>query len=239
MEEVTSRQIMEAAAIGNIVTLTRWHQMGLIPPPEIRTHPNGRGKMAYWPEWVLEHCVRIRQLRKAGRTLSSIKRFLNDDWSQVAKEYDRRYRFVKASESMDHQAAVVNLRDAIEEVLRDWIGAQRTRLRRTNPLLVDQALIEQALVMLEDGFNPVLIIEDDELKLTADFVVSQILSRRRSMDYPVFVLPLAKELTSYFRGQRRFPDVVINSSAEEEQEFHCVSLNDGSFELERSERPPD
>jgi hypothetical protein len=66
---ITSSELLKGAGIKTPKTLTRWHQQGIIPKPRIKTHPSGRGKVAYWPDWVLGKCKRIRQLQKAGYSL--------------------------------------------------------------------------------------------------------------------------------------------------------------------------
>src|SRR6266852_9113255 len=68
---VSSQQILERTGLKSSKTLTRWHQQGFIPQPVVRTHPSGRGKMAYWPDWVLDRCVRIVELQRQGHSLKS------------------------------------------------------------------------------------------------------------------------------------------------------------------------
>src|SRR3954449_6251412 len=68
---ITSKQILEATGLKSQKTLTRWAHAGIIPEPLIGTHPAGRGKIAYWPDWVLERCKQIVELQRQGHTLSS------------------------------------------------------------------------------------------------------------------------------------------------------------------------
>jgi hypothetical protein len=46
-------------------------QTGIIPGPHVATHPSGRGKIAYWPDSVLERCRRVAELLRQGHTLGS------------------------------------------------------------------------------------------------------------------------------------------------------------------------
>src|ERR1700756_2931221 len=68
---VTSKQILQATGFKSPKTLTRWAKSGIIPGPHIGTHPSGRGKIAYWPDWVLERCQHIAELLRQGHTPSS------------------------------------------------------------------------------------------------------------------------------------------------------------------------
>ena len=68
---ITSKQILQATGLKSPKTLTRWAKSGVIPGPHVGTHPSGRGKIAYWPDWVLEHCQRIAELLRQGHTLGS------------------------------------------------------------------------------------------------------------------------------------------------------------------------
>ena len=67
----TSAEILKRTGLKSAKTLTRWAKRGIIPVPYIQTHPSGRGKIGYWPDWVLDRCLRIVELRKKGRSLDS------------------------------------------------------------------------------------------------------------------------------------------------------------------------
>ncbi len=241
MADVTSQQIMSATGISNIVTLTRWHRMGLIPPPDVRTHPGGQGKMAYWPEWVLERCVRIKQLRKTGARLSKIKEILGGDWENEGRKYQRRrYRFAEANQQMERQAALVNLRETVEQTLRGWISFQQSRLRKTSVPFIASQIVDQAILLMEQGCNPVLVFDRGEVRVAPDFLVSQQLAGSRSLDRPLFVVPLFDVLQRYFRDLSTIPpkpivrpsEKVLVSGPEGEHELRFVATHDWSFEIE-------
>jgi len=240
--EVTSQDVMEAAQIGNPVTLTRWRKMGLIPPPDVRTHPSGRGKIAYWPEWVLERCLRIQQLKNTGKSLGEIADLLGSDWEAEHREHQRRrYRFADASAQMDRQAALINLQDAVERVLRGWISSQQSRLRRTSVPIFPSDVVEQAVLMAEQGINPVLVIEADWIGVAPDFLISQKLSQSRSLDRPLFVVPLFDILQGFLGKCESIPNEptmrpssnvsVFDSDGEHERRF--VATDGWSFEIEK------
>jgi len=76
---VTSKQILQATGFKSPKTLTRWAKSGIIPGPHVGTHPSGRGKIAYWPDWVLERCQRIAELLRQGHTLGSASSVLENE----------------------------------------------------------------------------------------------------------------------------------------------------------------
>jgi len=211
MNDVTSRDIMRATGITNVATLVRWHgQEGLIPPPEIRTHPEGRGKMAYWPEWVLHRCVRIKQLRKEGMSLAEIRQFLGCDWETASQNYGRKYRFAEASRRIDQNAALANLREVIEHFVLQWMKSQRTAILKTTVQTIAADTIEKAITMLEQGINPVFVLTSDTAVLTAvltaDFAVGLHLSQCRSIEESFMVIPVWKELSAYLNKVAVVPE---------------------------------
>lgn len=198
MKYVTSQEIMDATGIINVATLVRWHgQEELIPHPEIRTHPNGRGKIAYWPEWVLHRCVRIKQLRKEGMSLAQIREFLGSDWNAARRNHARRYRFSEASRIIDKDAALANVREVVAHFLIAWIKTQQTRILRTTIPTIAAGVIEKAIEMLEQGINPVLVLTTEATYLTADFAVSLYLSKCKSVDDSFMVVPVWREFSAY------------------------------------------
>jgi DNA-binding transcriptional MerR regulator len=245
MPDVTSQQIMEATKIGDIVTLTRWHKRGLIPQPEVRTHPNGRGKMAYWPAWVLERCVRIKQWQKSGKTLGEIEELLGSDWKQAEHRHKRRYRFAEASDRMARSAALMNLQDAVERHFRRWMSAQKKHMGKTNVSLIAGEVIDTAILLMERGINPVLIVSDEISCVTADFAVSHYLSHASSVECAVFVVPMLDEVSTYFVASgRKFTkptvrpvETVIERTSDGLRERKFSLLDDWDFEIAAPKQP--
>ena len=206
MADVTSRDIMQAAGISNVATLVRWHgKEGLIPPPDVRTHPNGRGKMAYWPEWVLERCLRIKQLRKEGKSLAEIRQLLGDDWKKAEREHQRRYVFSEVSHRMDVRAAHTNLQQAVEQFLASWIKERRAALTRSSVQIVPIEAMQRAIELMEQVINPVLIVTADNILVTADFAVSVQLASFDSIEDAFMVIPIWRELSAYAASISKLP----------------------------------
>jgi len=179
LKRVTSKEIMEAVGIRNQKTLTRWYsEHELIPSPEIDTHPDGRGKMAFWPHWVLRRCIRIRQLLKAGHSLDEIRDLLGTDWEAEAKRYARSYRFTEASRGLERDAATQNFAEAVVRSLPSGVlrGSHR-KADQIEEFLLSRETIEYVLSLMDDGYNPVLVLDGEDLHIVPDFVVGQMLAK--------------------------------------------------------------
>ena len=110
---VTSKQILQAAGFKSPKTLTRWAKAGIIPGPHVGTHPSGRGKIAYWPDWVLERCQRIAELLRQGHTLGSASSVLENERTlrlidEVEKSPDLGELLSKKSNSRTGRKPILN-----------------------------------------------------------------------------------------------------------------------------------
>lgn len=244
MSDVTSRDIMKATGIVNVATLIRWHQMGLIPEPEIRAHPNGRGKMAYWPAWVLPHCVRIKQLRKSGLKLSEILSILGRINGSDSPSHRQRYRFSEVSLSMDKNAAFMNLREFVEDHLVQWAESQRRISLKSNAREFASDIIEKGIEFLEAGINVVLVLSSRSAFLTSDFAVGLYLSQCTSSDDSILVIPLWTQLRAFAHQLGQFPVSptvfpvarVCRDTENSTEELEVVLLDGMDFEIQAPKR---
>lgn len=213
MRDVTVSEVLAKTGISEPSTLYRWRQSGLIPHPEIRDHASGRGKAGYWPEWVMHHCVRIQQLRREGKTLAEIRDFLGNDWDAISSQYLKTYRFSEVSRDMDQRAAMENLRECISDLLFEFQSLDEISIEwLTEHILVET--ITSATTMMQQGINPVLIVTQDSVALTADFAVSITLSKRRTVSESLLVVPIWRELSAYLGAYDVFPDQPTVSAVE-------------------------
>lgn len=175
---VSSKDILDQAEIRSGKTLTRWYsEHGLIPPPEIDTHPSGRGKMAYWPAWVLRRCIRIRQLIKSGHSLDEICEILGTDWDAEARRAKRRYSFTEASKMLDKSAATEKFAEAVVRTLPDSLRESKSDAEPIEEWLVNSKNIEQVLALVGQGQNPILVLNGERRYIVPDFVVGQMLAK--------------------------------------------------------------
>jgi hypothetical protein len=199
---IDSRQIMQATGIKSAKTLTRWHNSGLIPKPTIGTSRSGRGKIAYWPDWVLDRCKRIVELQKQGHspksaaTLIELER-VNTLVEQVATKNSSSIgeTKIKASDGSEVTLQELFIRCILQELLA--LVASDTLRILLNQLQELDAL-GLTFQLLKGGYNPVLVLERTSSKITADFAVSQWLSANHAHGSPCACLPLLTPLRRLF-----------------------------------------
>ena len=192
--EVTSKELMEAAGVTGINTLRKWVVRGLLAEPTIRKHPSGRGTISYWPAWVEMRAIQIRELREAGKSKAIDEILLKEGWDSVKRKYQRRtkrrYNFARACGEMEHANAVQKAADSICAQLQAISKVNRDKFARPSWTL-DLALVNDAIELLKQGMNPVVIVEGDSVFVTSDVAVGFHLSKRRSPSEAFVVIPIA------------------------------------------------
>jgi|GEM_PF-5796466 len=193
-ELVPSSELCKAAKIKDTKTLTRWHQRRLIPKPTIGTHPNGRGKIAYWPRWVLDRCKKIRHLVDAGKTLKEIACILGNDWPAEKKKSRKRYRLSEVSPRMDLCQA--------ESIFIEFLPTMRQDIRplsrRLDDFLVRDEIRDTVIASIDRGCNLILLWDGDEFQIAADFVAGQILADTSETGKSYVMIPLYRHaITAY------------------------------------------
>ena len=184
---------MDRLGIESSKTLTRWYQRGLIPKPELGTHPNGRGKMGYWEPWVLERCLRIRQLMAAGKELGEIADMLGSDWDAAAKVVRRKYVFADVSNKMDFQAGLESLRDLLWGLLNPFfreLGVAAVKSNHMNFKQLKTETLKQCVDLVRDGANPVVVYDGETFRAVPDFVIGQMLAKTAGQGQPWLIVPV-------------------------------------------------
>lgn len=168
---LTSREIMAELGIKSVKTLTRWHQLGLIPAPEIDVHPDGSGRVGTWPSWVLRHCRKVMELREKGATLKQIVASYGDDWEEIAKEYAPRKLTQKpvGEKMLEHELGA-----AIELHFLKALGVTKEQLNTSSILSMPPELARQALKLYREGYSPVLLHADNAVRVIADVSLSHV-----------------------------------------------------------------
>jgi hypothetical protein len=202
---VTSKQILEATGLKSPKTLTRWAKSGVIPGPYIGTHPSGRGKIAYWPDSVLERCRRIAELLRQGHTLSSALSLLGYELTirqieEAEKSVDLATVFSdkkiylpngqQTSLDLFILAVIAQTVDKIyfDESLRKKLFVQ---MRNAN-------VASWSLKLFEAGYNPVCLFDGERIEVVADFMVSHLLSEEASIESARLVVPILPPLRKAF-----------------------------------------
>src|SRR5215213_4235969 len=181
---ITSQDILKATGLKSTKTLTRWHQRGVIPAPLIRTHPSGRGKIAYWPDWVLDRCVRIVNLQKEGHSLESAVKVLhlerrNHTYEDVRGYVESVSDLLAGPQSHLGLGQEGTLLDAFHQGVLASVEHLLTDPGEREALLIQlkgQDAIAKALNLAQAGYTPILMYDGKHLTIIPDFLLGQRLS---------------------------------------------------------------
>ena len=206
---ITSHQILHATGLKSQKTLTRWCQAGIIPEPLIGTHPSGRGKVAYWPDSVLERCKRIVELQQHGHTLRS---------AAATLEHERMLRLVEEAETApnlgkllaDKEVALPGGRKVDLGSLMAAFVAQEAERVVTDLALRSKLAAEmrkggvaaEGLRFATAGYNPICLFDGREVEVVPDFLVGHKLSEERPAPAWI-VIPLLPPLRKAFSALGR------------------------------------
>lgn len=197
---ITSHELMKKLGIQNAKTLTRWHQQDLIPPPEMAVHPNGRGRIGYWPDWVVPRCVRIRRLMKEGLKLNEIRGHLGTNWQDEERLSKRRYRFRDVMQKMELHARICAFTETVDAKLSALLFRLNRKLaspkRQLCDALANRETLDYVVQLVQQGITPVVISDGMEVKIIPDFLVAAELDSERSK--PLFVVPIFHEVRTVF-----------------------------------------
>jgi len=202
---VTSKEILEQTGLKSGKTLTRWYRRGIIPQPSVRTHPSGRGKIAYWPDWVLERCVRLVDLQRQGHSLRSAVTMAHlerlEETIQYVKETPSPSEILANKRVTLQDGRTISLLDIFLSVImskvKDLITDRDLQATILNNLREQKAL-DLAMAFLGNGYNPVLVFDGADLRITPDFVVSHWLTDVTTERHCYLVLALLPSLRKAF-----------------------------------------
>ncbi len=202
---VTSKQILEATGLKSAKTLTRWYRRGVIPEPLIRTHPSGRGKIAYWPDWVLERCKRIAELQRQGHTLkSALAQIESERMFRLIEEVQARPTFPellsdkKLRLPSGGETDLLSLLNVI--IAKDASNAAASEEARKELAAAMQSAKAAGwgLQLLSAGYNPICLFDGDRAEVVADFRVGHMLSEQSPSARAWIVVPLLPPLQKAF-----------------------------------------
>ncbi|MES2793563.1 MAG: hypothetical protein V4719_28375 [Planctomycetota bacterium] len=180
---------MAELKIKNVKTLTRWYQERAIPEPQIELHPCGIGRIACWPDWVLDHGRVVKRLLGEGQTLKDIAGTFGTNWTAISARY-RKYNFKRASEIVDRQQLLLSICDSIYAGVAKHLGDIKRRLDTTSFPPITIQIVSQALALIDSGHNPVLILSAEQTIAVPDFLISLHLSKHFQARDPFLVVPL-------------------------------------------------
>lgn len=149
MDDLTTQDILEKLGLKSARTLRRWRELGLIPSPLVKPHPDGRGRIATWPATVLDRCLEIREKLREGRTLEEIA-------ATVGK---RKYRFQDDWDARERQLELFRLRETATKSLRKFA---RNCLERLDHTIITKEDFAEALKLAANGQEPMLVVTESD-----------------------------------------------------------------------------
>jgi DNA-binding transcriptional MerR regulator len=176
---ITSVELSKKTGLA-IKTLSRWAARGIIPKPAVGTHPNGRGKIGYWPDSVLDRCQRIVALRKKGHELDSALAMLRiEDLHTASKSLDEPtiYDILARKKVALADGRQVDMAQVLLSVFAKDIESSpvdRDFHARILNQIRQKDLLRDALALIEGGYSPVLTFDGTEARVEPDFLLSHI-----------------------------------------------------------------
>jgi DNA-binding transcriptional MerR regulator len=196
-------------------TLTRWSNRGIIPKPAIRTHPSGRGKIGYWPDSVLDRCLRIVQLRQEGHSVESAVGLLGmEHLNKCLAELDQptfadilaRHK-VKRPDGEEVDFLEV-FRGAVAGSLKDSVldrDHHRTILHQLYD--DDRQLLRDAIELLRVGYHPFLTYDGTTVRIVPDFLLGHPVASEGRSSFSLPLRPAFRRFLALFRGEELLPEV--------------------------------
>jgi DNA-binding transcriptional MerR regulator len=172
MDDITTKDILRELRLSSPRTIRRWQELGLIPSPTVVQHPEKRGRMATWPAWVLDRCLKIRELTNDGKTLAEVDQILGPP----VPPKRRRYLFKDAMKQRDRELALFRLRELVGQALRSF---SRNNLVRSDPDLVSAEQYAFAEKLQSTGGDPVLVVTRDATNVLASASIGEQLEKHK------------------------------------------------------------
>jgi len=178
---------------------------GLLGTPS--TQPStkrGRPALVY-PDFALDVCLKIRELREEGRSLREAMGKLHSERVKSALEKLR----TNIGESLDTKKAKlgkgkeVRISSVFLGMILHEIGQfikDREKLREISRRMREENLIDLAFRLLEGGYNPTLMFNESEMRIIADFQVAHYLSRDANKRTIWIVVPLLPATQGIVQG---------------------------------------
>lgn len=192
---ISSKDLLRKTEIGSNRTLIRWHQGGLIPPPTVTTHPSGRGKMSYWPDWVVDRCKRIATMKKQGHSLMAIKTALGIDWDREDKIWAHR-----STATVD--AGSQHLTKRFRKRLAQQVWARIGRVVGSAAIdggalhdatvgrLLKEGVLERGVDQAQQGYSVFIVFDGFDLSVVPDFALAHRLAIDVGDEGGFLVIPL-------------------------------------------------
>jgi hypothetical protein len=194
---ITSKQILKATRLKSPKTLTRWANAGIIPRPRIGTHPKGRGKIAYWPDWVLERCQQIVKLQRQGHSLGSAVTTIEHDRMLGIIERvkgspdigtifsEKKIKLAQGGEIDLASLLHLFIAKGAENVILD-----SAVLKKLVAEMRSAKVAARGVEYLQGGYNPICIFDGQKVEVVPDFIVAHMLGEEEAPSSSWVIIPL-------------------------------------------------
>ena len=182
MDTLSTQEMLEKLGLKSYETLRRWRAAGLIGDPQVVTHPNGRGRIAKWPQSILVQCLAIKERLLAGDRLDQLA-------PQVKK---RQYVFSDDMKQRDRKLALLRLRDGALKSLRRF---GRYCISSLEVELITFDHLTEAQKLNENRECPLLVVTVSRAVVIAKRRISELLDGHPQLGICV-VIPVDQFLVS-------------------------------------------
>jgi len=202
----TIQDLLEGSKLGKS-TLQRVRKSGLLGAPASSTQPttgSGRRPLVY-PDSALDVCKKIKEMLDRG---CGLKDAIGELYSERVKLALEKLR-TNIGEALDTKKGKLGngkevrissvylgmILHEIGQVIKD-----RDKLREISRRMREENLINLSFRLLESGYNPTLMFNEEEMRIIADFQVAHYLSRDANKRTIWMVVPLLPATQGIVQG---------------------------------------
>jgi hypothetical protein len=192
---ITTSDVMGHVGLASPRTLIRWQDAGLVPAPKRVRHPNGRGVIGQWPDWIFRRCDQIRELQAAGWSLDKIADQLGSDWEAEESAWRCAVALKAQANWNPSESDVKHVADKLYAPLRRLGLAMDCK--DASPKALQEGLpdwIRRAFRFVAEGIAPVIVIDPRSIGVVPDFIAAKVATERQTVSDCLAILPILREL---------------------------------------------
>jgi len=202
----TTRELTELSG-HNRAAINRYVKMRIIPKPTYDLHQSGRGgKVAYYPDYVVDTLLELKELRGKGYSLThALAQMQANQINRVLKNVQLKYTesLRKGSVTFKNGTEVdlvrlfeIFIMADVEPLIQDREELKRVLKRiREN----QEQIIEDSFRHVSFRHNPVLVLRESEVQVVTDFMLSHMLAENPEERNPMMVIPLLPAVHSIIK----------------------------------------